>query len=152
MDNENPFQAPAAELLADKPPAHNQRLYSVAAVGLGTFFGTSVAGAYFIVQNLKALGRESEANTVWAIGIGLFVAMTLAGFFLPDNIPAVVFVLPPLFAMNAYARQLFGPLLLGHKASNGPFYSLWRVAGIGLLFSAAVVGLMVAVLMLTGYA
>ena len=140
-------------MLADNSvPAHNLRLYSVAAVGLGTFFGTSVAGAYFIVQNLKALGREREANTVWATGIGLFIAMTLAGIFLPDNIPAVVFVLPPLFAMNAYARQLFGPQVLAHHGSGGRFFSLWRAVGIGLLFSLVVVGLMVVVLMLTGFA
>lgn len=150
MENQNPFQAPAAELLSATPAA-NLRLYSVPAVGLGTFFGTSVAGAYFIVQNLKALGREREVKTVWAVGIGLFIAMTLAGIFLPDNIPAVVFVLPPLFAMNAYARQLFGPQVLEHKANNGRFYSLWRAVGIGLLFSLVVVGAMVALLMLSGF-
>ena len=56
MDNQNPFQAPAAELLASKPTDQSLYLYSVAAIGLSTFIGTSVAGAYFISQNLKAMG------------------------------------------------------------------------------------------------
>lgn len=68
-----------------------------------------MAGAYFISQNLKALGREAEVKKVWGMGIGVFLAMTLAGFFLPENIPAVVFILPQIYGMNAYARQLFGP-------------------------------------------
>ncbi|WP_025129259.1 hypothetical protein [Pseudomonas sp. PH1b] len=150
MDSENPFQAPAAELLAEKPVARNLSLYSIPAIGLSTFIGSSVAGAYFISQNLKAMGRESEVNKAWAMGIGLLVAMSVAGFFLPESIPAVVFVLPPIYGMNAYARQLFGPQVEEHKASNGRFVSLWRVAGISLLFSLVMVAVLVAVVLLTG--
>ncbi|MCK9814667.1 hypothetical protein BK634_22785 [Pseudomonas chlororaphis] len=147
MDSQNPFQAPAAELLANQAPAQSPRLYSVAAIGLGTFVGTSVAGAYFITQNLKALGREREINKVWAMGIGIFIAMTLAGFLLPDSVPGIVFILPPIFAMNTYARQLLGPQLQIHEH----FFSLWRAVGIGLLFSLVVVVALIAVVMLSGF-
>ncbi|WP_350403752.1 hypothetical protein ABCR88_28680 [Pseudomonas sp. W17] len=151
MDNQNPFQAPAAELLASKPTDQSLSLYSVAAIGLSTFIGTSVAGAYFISQNLKAMGRESEVNKVWAMGIGLFIAMSVAGFFLPESIPAVVFILPPIYGMNAYARQLFGPQVIEHKAGNGRFFSLWRVAGISLLFSLALAAVLFALVLLSGF-
>lgn len=139
MDTPNPFQPPAAELLTPAAaPAPSQRLCSIAAVGLATFLGTSLAGAYFMTNNLKALGREAEVKKVWITGIAIFVIMTLAGMLLPESIPAAVFILPPLFAMNAYARQLFGPQVAEHKANNGAFVSLWRVAGISLLFILAV--------------
>ncbi|ROL80573.1 hypothetical protein BLX41_07545 [Pseudomonas protegens] len=151
MDNQNPFQAPTAELLANKPADQNLSLYSIAAIGLSTFIGTSVAGAYFINQNLKALGRESEVNKVWAMGIGFFIAMSLAGFFLPESIPAVVFILPPIYGMNAYARQLFGPQVVEHKAGNGRFVSLWRVAGISLLFCLAMAAVVFTLVLLIGF-
>ncbi|MEN5094291.1 hypothetical protein ABE458_26765 [Pseudomonas protegens] len=151
MDNQNPYQAPTAELLANKPADQNLSLYSIAAIGLSTFIGTSVAGAYFISQNLKTLGRESEVNKVWAMGIGLFIAMSLAGFFLPESIPAVVFILPPIYGMNAYARQLFGPQVVEHKASNGRFVSLWRVAGISLLFCLAMAAVVFTLVLLIGF-
>lgn len=108
-----------------------------------------MAGAYFISQNLKALGRESEVNKVW--GIGLFIAMSLAGFFLPQSIPAVVFILPPTYGMNAYARQLFGPQVVEHKASNGRFVSLWRVAGVSLLFCLAMAAVVFTLVLLIGF-
>lgn len=151
MDHPNPFQAPAAELLADKPADQNLCLYSIAAIGLSTFIGTSVAGAYFISQNLKALGRESEVGKVWAMGIGLFILMSMAGFFLPESIPSVVFILPPIYGMNAYARQLFGPQVVEHKAGNGRFVSLWPVAGISLLFCLSIAAVVLAIALLIGF-
>lgn len=150
MDHENPFQPPAAELRTAPTADQNLRLYSVAAIGLSTFIGTSMAGAYFISQNLKALGREAEVKKVWGMGIGVFLAMTLAGFFLPENIPAVVFILPQIYGMNAYARQLFGPQVIEHKTNGGPFVSLWRVAGISLLFALALAAVFLIVALLFG--
>ena len=151
MDNENPFQAPGAELRIAQAADQNLHLYSIAAIGLSTFIGTSVAGAYFISKNLKALGREAEVKKVWAMGIGLFIAMTLAGLLLPESVPAVVFIIPPIYGMNAYARQLFGPQVIEHKACNGRFVSLWRVAGISLLFSLAVATVIFTAVLLSGF-
>ncbi|AZD38316.1 Permease of the major facilitator superfamily [Pseudomonas chlororaphis subsp. aurantiaca] len=148
MDTPNPFQTPAAEL---QPPAASTaplRLYSINAVGLATFLGTSLAGSYIIAANLKALGRESEVKKAWYVGIGLLVLMMVLSAVLPESVPAVVFVLPPLFAMNTYARQLFGPVVIEHKLSKGPFFSLWRVAGISLLFMLAFVVALIPLVML----
>jgi len=150
MDQENPFQAPAAELRIAPTVDQNLRLYSVAAIGLSTFLGTAIAGAYFISRNLKALGREAEVRKAWTMGIGVFLAMTLAGFFLPDNVPAVVFILPQIYGMNAYARQLFGPQVVDHKANGGNFVSLWPVAGISLLFCLALAAAVFAIALLIG--
>ncbi|AZC33603.1 hypothetical protein PUP68_29635 [Pseudomonas chlororaphis] len=147
MDTPNPFQTPAAELQTPAATAP-LRLYSINAVGLATFLGTSLAGSYMIAANLKALGRESEVKKAWYVGIGLLVLMMVLGGVLPESVPAMVFVLPPLFAMNAYARQLFGPVVIEHKLSKGPFFSLWRVAGISLLFMLAFVVALIPLVML----
>ncbi|WP_443692302.1 hypothetical protein ACRZ5O_29415 [Pseudomonas protegens] len=53
--------------------------------------------------------------------------------------------------MNAYARQLFGPQVIEHKAGNGRFFSLWRVAGISLLFSLALAAVLFALVLLSGF-
>ncbi|WP_097305204.1 hypothetical protein [Pseudomonas chlororaphis] len=149
MDTPNPFQTPAAELQTPAAATAPLRLYSINAVGLATFLGTSLAGSYMIASNLKAMGRESEVKKAWYIGIGLFILMMVLGMVLPESVPTVVFVLPPIFAMNAYARQLFGSAVLEHKLSKGPFFSLWRVAGISLLFMLAVFVALIPLVMLS---
>ncbi|MGY4819525.1 hypothetical protein ACVNP3_26745 [Pseudomonas chlororaphis subsp. piscium] len=149
MDTPNPFQTPAAELQTPAASTAPLRLYSINAVGLATFLGTSLAGSYMIASNLKAMGRESEVKKAWYIGIGLFILMMVLGMVLPESVPTVVFVLPPIFAMNAYARQLFGSAVLEHKLSKGPFFSLWRVAGISLLFMLAVFVALIPLVMLS---
>ncbi|OLF52135.1 hypothetical protein [Pseudomonas chlororaphis] len=147
MDTPNPFQTPAAELQTPAAASASLHLYSINAVGLATFLGTSLAGSYMIASNLKALGRESEVKKAWYIGVGVFVLMMVLGAVLPESVPTVVFVLPPIFAMNTYARQLFGSVVIEHKLSKGPFFSLWRVAGISLLFMLAIVVALVPLVM-----
>ncbi|MFV3303994.1 hypothetical protein ACNFBT_01770 [Pseudomonas sp. NY15181] len=82
---DNPFRPPHASLL-DNPP--RKPLYRLAAVGIATFFGTPVAGAWIIAHNLRCLGRHEQIRNVWLAGVGLFVVLSLIGWFLPDNFSA----------------------------------------------------------------
>ena len=60
---DNPFQTPHASLL-DNPP--RQPLYRLAAIGIATFFGTPVAGAWIIAHNLRRLDRQDQIrNACW---------------------------------------------------------------------------------------
>lgn len=147
---ENPFQTPAAELLAPTATSEHLRLYSIPGVGLATFFGTPLAGAYVTAANLKAMGRGGETGKLWAIAVGFFVAIMVAGALLPENVPAVVFGVVQVIGMNAYARQLFGPQVDQHKLANGAFFSLWRSVGIGLLFMLGFIVALVPILLLFG--
>lgn len=147
---ENPFQTPTAELLAPTTGSEHLRLYSIPGVGLATFFGTPLAGAYVTAANLKAMGRGGETGKLWAVSIGFFIAIIVAGALLPENVPAIVFGVVQVMAMNAYARQLFGTQLDRHKAASGAFFSLWRSVGIGLLFMLAFIVALVPILLLFG--
>ncbi|MBB4816924.1 hypothetical protein HNP29_000281 [Pseudomonas alcaligenes] len=147
---ENPFQTPTAELLAPTTGTEHLCLYSIPGIGIATFFGTPLAGAYVIAANLKAMGRGGETGKLWAVSIGFFIAIIVAGALLPENVPAIVFGVVQVIAMNAYARQLFGTQVNQHKIANGAFFSLWRSVGIGLLFMLGFIVAMVPVLLLFG--
>ena len=62
----------------------------------------------------------------------------------------MVFILPQIYGMNAYARQLFGPQVVDHKANGGHFVSLWPVAGISLLFALALAAVFLIAALLIG--
>ena len=64
---ENPFRPPEARL--DEPDAtHGEPLYRLSAIGLGTFIGTPLAGAFLAAVNLRRLGRAQEVGKTWLVG------------------------------------------------------------------------------------
>ncbi|MGU1064655.1 hypothetical protein ACSEPQ_17525 [Pseudomonas aeruginosa] len=146
-DTENPFRPPEARL--DEPDAtHGEPLYRLSAIGLGTFIGTPLAGAFLAAVNLRRLGRAQEVGKTWLVGLGLFVLLPILGAILPENIPSIGFTVAQIFGMVYYAKSAFGPALDSHKAAGGAFISNWRAAGIGLLFMLAVLSVAIPVVML----
>ncbi len=65
---ENPYRAPAAELLSTEDRAAGP-LYRMSAVGIATFFGTPLAGAYIMAHNLRALGQQDRVRNAWQLGM-----------------------------------------------------------------------------------
>ncbi|ABR84043.1 MULTISPECIES: hypothetical protein [Pseudomonas aeruginosa group] len=146
-DTENPFRPPEARL--DEPGAtQGEPLYRLSAIGLGTFIGTPLAGAFLTAVNLRRLGRGQEVGRAWLVAVGLFVLLLVLGAILPENIPSTGFAVAQIIGMVYYARSAFGPALESHKAAGGSFISNWRAAGIALLFMLAVLLVMVPVVML----
>lgn len=146
VQQENPFQAPQAELqpaLGNMPP-----LYSIAAVGLATFLGTTLAGAWLMAHNLQLLGKADRVTMVWGIAVALFLLTLVLAFVLPEDVPALPFAIAQLIGMILLARNLMEAELKQHAEAGGAFLSNWRAAGIGILFTLAVVALMFAVLMI----
>lgn len=135
---DNPFQTPAATLQDASGIATGQPLYRLAAAGLATFFGTPVAGAWVIGQNLKRLGRQQEVQKAWLTGIGIMLLIFVVAWFLPDSFPAAPINIAAVFAMHQYAKQSTGEALDRHTASGGTFLSNWRALGVSLLFLLAV--------------
>ena len=146
MDAENPFRTPSADLTSTATT--DGKLYSLGAVALGTFFGTPIAGAYFIVQNLKQLGRSAETTQAWAMGVGVFVALLALSFFLPDSMPATPITAIQVAGMYFYAKQLMEKDVTTRRAVGGLFFSTWRAVGIGLLFLMALLVAAVPLVML----
>ncbi|HHW2905687.1 TPA: hypothetical protein ACUUBU_000684 [Pseudomonas aeruginosa] len=144
-DTENPFRPPEARL--DEPDAtHGEPLYRLSAIGLGTFIGTPLAGAFLAAVNLRRLGRAQEVGKTWLVGLCLFVLLPVLGA--TENIPSIGFTVAQIFGMVYYAKSAFGPALDSHKAAGGAFISNWRAAGIGLLFMLVVLSVAIPVVML----
>lgn len=136
MDAENPYSIPAAPL-AD-PALVSGRLYKPVAVGLATFLGSPLAGAYILTQNLKHLGRSREVGTVWLIAVALLAVTMVCAFLLPENVPSLPFTVVQILAMSALSKHHTAVDLARHLERDGAFHSNWRAAGISLLFILAI--------------
>ncbi|MGC4008731.1 MAG: hypothetical protein QM805_06950 [Pseudomonas sp.] len=135
---DNPFQTPTADLQDGPSVATGEPLYRLAAVGIATFFGTPIAGAWVMVQNLKALGRLEEVRKAWMMGLGFTIGIFVIGYFLPDNISGAPMSIATVVGMYHFAKQTFGATLEQHAAGGGQWRSNWRAFGVSLLILAAV--------------
>ncbi|CAE6948760.1 MULTISPECIES: hypothetical protein [Pseudomonas] len=146
VQQDNPFQTPQADL--QQASASTLPLYRIAAVGLGTFLGTPLAGAWMLAHNLQLLGKADRVAMVWGVAVCL-LALTLAlAFVLPEEVPTLPFAIGQLLGMVMLAKHLTEADIQQHAAAGGTFLSNWRAAGIAVLFSIAVMALLFAVLMI----
>ena len=106
-------------------------LYDVNSVGLAAFLGGFLGGALLIFQNERALGRP--AGHILAIGVAATFGLVLAGMFLPEQIPGIVYTIATIFACRAWAETTHGPEVAEALLEEGRRYSNWRAAGMGLL-------------------
>ena len=142
---ENPYRAPDAELLTVENRVTGP-LYRMSAVGIATFFGTPLAGAYIISRNLRALGLDEKVQGTWWMAIGLLVLVLVVGYWLPDS-AGMGLTVAQVIGMHQYAKSLFGVAVAGHV---GVFRSNWRAFGIALLFLLAFLVVVFAVVMVVG--
>lgn len=146
VQQSNPFQTPQADL--QQASTNQAPLYSIAGVGLATFIGTPLAGAWLLAHNLQLLGKADRVAMVWGVSIALLVVTLVLAFVLPEEVPALPFAIAQLMAMIMLAKNLMEAELKQHTEAGGVYLSNWRAAGIGLLFTLAVAALMFAVLMI----
>lgn len=146
VQQSNPFQTPQADL--QQATTNQAPLYSIAGVGLATFIGTPLAGAWLLAHNLQLLGKADRVAMVWGISIALLLVTLVLAFVLPEEVPALPFAIAQLMAMIMLAKSLMEAELKQHTEAGGVYLSNWRAAGIGLLFTLAVAALMFAVLMI----
>lgn len=147
MEAENPFKTPSAELTNPLTHATEAPLYKLGAVGLATFLGSPLAGAFLLGKNLQALGRSGETGAVWGIAIAIFVVCMALAFILPESVPAIPFTIAQVAGMFFLAQQRIGPAVVLHTEQGGPLYSNWRAAGIGLLFGLGLVAVVLVVML-----
>ena len=146
VQQSNPFQPPQADL--QQATTNQLPLYSVAGVGLATFIGTPLAGAWLLAHNLQLLGKADRVAMVWGISVFLLVVTLVLAFVLPEEVPAMPFAIAQLMAMIMFAKSLMEADLKQHAEAGGAFLSNWRSAGIGLMFTLGLAALMLAVLMI----
>ncbi|XLY87214.1 hypothetical protein ACK8QS_16820 [Ectopseudomonas mendocina] len=142
----NPFQTPQADL--QQATTNQQPLYSIAGIGVATFIGTPLAGAWLLAHNLQLLGQAHRVAMVWGISVALLLVTLVLAVVLPDEVPALPFAIAQLMVMIMLAKNLQEADLKQHADVGGAFLSNWRAAGIGLLFTIGMAALMFAVLMI----
>ena len=153
----NPYQtarARASDRVAEDDGLAAGKLFSVAGIGIATFFGSFLAGGILLSLNYRRLANRRAANLALMICFVLAVVYPAGCYFLPDDLPialAVVFL--PLIAMIGYARAVQGAAIAAHRAAGGEMASNWLALGIGLLtvlgelllIAVIVIGIVVAV-------
>lgn len=131
-NHDSPYRAPSAELLAPDSQAPRP-LYRMSAVGIATFFGTPLAGAYITAHNLRVLGMHERVRNTWLVGVGVLVLVMVIGYWLPDG-AGIGLTVAQVLGMHQHAKSLFGEAVSAH---GGRFRSNWRAFGIALLFLLA---------------
>ncbi|MDH1012361.1 hypothetical protein N5J43_16145 [Pseudomonas nicosulfuronedens] len=133
LQQDNPFQTPAATLQNASTAVTGDPVYRVTAVGIASFFGTPIAGAWIMAQNLRRLGMPERRRQVWFVGTGLLVGLVLLSL-IPASFPVAPFNIVAVLTMHEYAKQVTGKALVDHAAQSGAFSSNWRAFGVSLLF------------------
>jgi cytochrome c-type biogenesis protein CcmH/NrfG len=151
---QNPY-APPKSVVADvaapdgDPVAPTLPLYSTTQIGVATFFGSALAGAWLAAGNYKAVAQPRQAARVWWLGIVVTTVTMAVAFVLPDRFPNSILPLAVAFGARAMAEQRFGAVVKAYQAEGGELRSWWRVAGISVL--SAVIVLAVIALGVFGY-
>lgn len=131
-----------------QPP---KKLYSINAIGIGTFLGGPLAGGVMTRRNLLNLGRASQANQPLFLAIGLtialFTALALAPSGIVEKMPGSLLPAIYIAAIVARVRHLMGAELDQHKNEGGVFYSGWKTFGVGMLSLIVTLVLVVSIFM-----
>jgi hypothetical protein len=120
-----------------------QKFYSLRSISIATFLGGPVAAGILIRRNFLNLNEDKKAVNALFIGILSTVLLFVVLFSMPestiDRIPSSL--IPAIYTGLIYliANKLQGETLQEHKNNRGEFYSAWRAAGIGLVFSLLIV-------------
>jgi hypothetical protein len=132
----NPYAAPQSLAAIDNRDADSARsyeLYSVRAILLATFLGSTLAGGILMAIDYRRLMKSGAARNCVVIAILAQVPIFGLIFMLPDNVPAALVAVPQLVAMYYIANGLLGSALRAHQQAGGQEASLWKAAGIGVL-------------------
>ena len=119
VQQSNPFQPPQADL--QQATTTQAPLYSIAGVGLATFIGTPLAGAWLLAHNLQLLGRADRVAMVWAMAVFFLVVTLGLAFLLPEEVPGMPFAIAQLMAMIMFAKSLMEADLKQHAEARGRF-------------------------------
>ena len=123
-----------------------QKLYSPGQIALAAFLGAPVAACWFISRNYRQLDQPQAARQWFMWGVVGTVVLFIVAWFLPDRFPAQAVPIGYTFGFFHAAKQLWSDTIATHRAANGRLASWWAVAGISLLFLAAIFTLILGVI------
>ncbi len=123
-------------------PADGHPLFSVAQVGLATFLGTPIAGAWLMRKNFLVLGQASAATRTLLIGFFATGLLFFVAFWLPESFPSQVLPLVSILSMNVWYNLSQGEAFKTHAEAHGATASWGIAAGIGFLCLVAICSLL----------
>ncbi|MEN8204034.1 MAG: hypothetical protein ABFS28_15660 [Bacteroidota bacterium] len=120
------------------------KLYSQGAISVATYFGGPVAAGILIRKNCMALGKDKQGLNALFIGVLSTILIFLGIFQVPehiiDKIPNALIPLIYMGIIYLIVEKIQGAELKKHKEDEGEFFSNWRAAGIGGIFSIIILG------------
>lgn len=125
-------------------------LYHSKSIAIATLGGSILAGGFLLSQNFKKLGKANEARNTLVLSAVATVLILALAMFLPDNVPGILITVPQIFLMGHIAKQQQGEAVEKHIEQGGAIASGWKAFGISLLFLAAIVAVLMAILSSTG--
>lgn len=133
-DNVNPYRPPESDVSSlPASDCQSARLYKVGHIGMATFFGSAAAGFVLMALNDRAFGRPAASRNMILTGIAAMVAIFIAGYFIPENIPAIPINLAVVVGVVKYAQFKQGALLKEYLENGATLHSGWRAFGISLI-------------------
>jgi len=125
------------------PPAY--RLYDSRGVGLATFFGSPLAGAFLMAANYNRLGKSN--NGVLAVALGAIATALLVCVGFSQSSGASILGIACFVATLQIAKWLQGAAVDEHVAHGGALESKWKAFWIGIATLAVLFVAIVAVIM-----
>ncbi|MGE0551032.1 MAG: hypothetical protein AB7R00_28485 [Kofleriaceae bacterium] len=125
-----PPQASASgELPSDVVVVPTYKLHSPGQVGLATFFGGPLGGAWLIARNAKRLG---QAGRTWQLVVGALVATAALAGLSVVGVPGILLAISGVFAAKQVARVIHGEAFEDHLRRGGRQSSSWVAFGLGI--------------------
>ena len=115
-------------------------MYSLTAIGVGTFLGSVLAAGYMLASNYSALGQKKIGN--WVIGVSLvwvIILILLPAEWSTSPTFAVVFLIGQVILVLAITQKLQGAMFVSFEEMGGQYFSLWRAVAIGVIASFALI-------------
>ncbi len=123
------------------------QLYSLTAMGIGTFLGSALAAGYMLASNYAALGQRKLGQYVLA-GSVLFVLLLvlLPSSWITSIQAGIVMMFIQVATVLLVAQKLQGNMFSSYEEMGGKYYSNWRAVVVG--FAATLVLMVVSILLL----
>ena len=115
-------------------PTTAKRIYSTKGILIGSLLAGPLVAGYMMSSNCSALELKNRTR-IWIISIISFICITALAIFLPESVPAFVFIFANAALGYYLAQYLQGKDIEQHISNGGPMYSGWRSAGIALIFT-----------------
>lgn len=137
------YKPPKANLISDNrsPISPDTKLFKVSGVGIATFFGSLLAGGVIIGLNYLKMNEQLKARNTFIISFLVFMVFMTIVWFLPEDIPNMVYTIVQLVIMMQIAKQLQEGTINLHMENDGRLASNWAAFGISLLVLILIVAI-----------